>query len=55
MNHPAEAKEASLDYYVFVRNAYYQRRVALVNDQQEESGHPPTNDLYDVNTINDAH
>jgi phospholipid-binding lipoprotein MlaA len=50
-----QAREASLDYYVFVRNAYYQRRVALVNDQQEESGHPPTNDLYDINAINDEH
>ena len=47
------AKEASVDYYVFVRNAYYQRRVALVNDRQEEGGHAPTNDLYDVNVIND--
>jgi ABC-type transporter lipoprotein component MlaA len=48
------AKEAALDYYVFVRNAYYQRRVALVNDQREEDGHAPTNDLYDLNTIDDA-
>lgn len=28
-----EAKQASFDYYVFVRNAYLQRRHALVNDQ----------------------
>jgi phospholipid-binding lipoprotein MlaA len=49
------AKEAAVDYYVFVRNAYYQRRVALVNDEQEESGHEPTNDLYDLNFINEAH
>lgn len=45
------AKEASLDYYVFARNAYYQRRKALVNDQKEESGHAPTDDLYDLNAI----
>ncbi|MCC6849529.1 MAG: VacJ family lipoprotein [Deltaproteobacteria bacterium] len=43
------AKEASLDYYVFARNAYYQRRKALVNDQQEESGQAPPDDLYDLN------
>jgi phospholipid-binding lipoprotein MlaA len=30
-----EAKRASFDYYVFVRNAYLQRRHALVNDQAE--------------------
>ena len=29
----AEAKEASLDYYVFVRNAYLQRRQALIEDR----------------------
>src|SRR5262249_59436371 len=28
-----DAKEASLDYYVFVRNAYIQRRRALVADR----------------------
>jgi phospholipid-binding lipoprotein MlaA len=48
------AKEASLDYYIFARNAYYQRRRALVNDQKEESGHAPTDDLYDVNVIEGA-
>jgi len=30
-----EAKAASLDYYVFVRNAYLQRREALVQDRAE--------------------
>ncbi len=45
------AKEASLDYYVFARNAYYQRRQALVKDQKEEGGHAPTDDLYDLNSI----
>jgi phospholipid-binding lipoprotein MlaA len=48
-----QAKEASLDYYVFVRNAYYQRRIALINDRQEEGGHAPSNDLYDLNVIED--
>ena len=45
------AKEASLDYYVFARNAYYQRRAALVKAQKEESGNAPTDDLYDLNGI----
>jgi phospholipid-binding lipoprotein MlaA len=49
-----DAKQASLDYYVFVRNAYYQRRRALVNDQQEDKGHPPTDDLYDLTGIEDT-
>ena len=42
-----EAKQASFDYYVFVRNAHLQRRNALVNDSvggtnldQEELYHP---------------
>lgn len=33
----AEAKRASFDYYSFVRNAYFQRRQALINDQAAES------------------
>jgi phospholipid-binding lipoprotein MlaA len=45
------AKEASLDYYVFARNAYYQRRRAQVSDQKEESRPAPTDDLYDLNDI----
>ncbi len=50
-----DAKEASLDYYVFVRNAYHQRRDALIHDQkQDERDHAPTDDLYDLNTIDDA-
>lgn len=49
-----QAKEASLDYYVFVRNAYYQRRVAQVNDQKEEGAKAPTDDLYDLNVIEDT-
>jgi phospholipid-binding lipoprotein MlaA len=46
-----EAKRASFDYYVFVRNAYLQRRQALVNDQgesrngeQDELYHPDVSD-----------
>jgi len=49
-----EAKRASFDYYVFVRNAYLQRRHALVNDQeespngdQEELYHPDVSDDLD--------
>lgn len=49
-----EAKQASLDYYTFARNAYYQRRRALVNDEREEGGHAPSNDLYDLNVIEDT-
>jgi phospholipid-binding lipoprotein MlaA len=52
-----EAKRSSFDYYVFVRNAYLQRRNALVNDSvgvsnldQEELYHPSmegtVEDLY---------
>jgi len=41
----SKAKEAALDYYSFVRNAYLQRRTALISDQE----HPPEQtqeDLY---------
>ncbi len=31
------AKESSLDYYAFVRNAYLQRRRALVSDSREQT------------------
>lgn len=40
-----DAKRASFDYYVFVRDAYLQRRNALVNDQAEGSG-ADEDDLY---------
>jgi phospholipid-binding lipoprotein MlaA len=40
------AKESSLDYYAFVRNAYLQRRRALVADQVEQGGQENENDLY---------
>jgi phospholipid-binding lipoprotein MlaA len=49
-----QAKEASLDYYVFVRNAYYQRRAAQVRDQKEEGANAPSDDLYDLNVIEDT-
>jgi len=54
------AKETALDYYAFTRNAYYQRRRALVNDElvagdhQQENGHGPTDELYDFDTIEGA-
>jgi len=48
-----QAKQASLDYYVFVRNAYYQRRVALINDQ-EQNGGSTKDDLYDIDVTNDT-
>jgi phospholipid-binding lipoprotein MlaA len=38
------AKSASLDYYGFVRNAYIQRRIALINDGTEVQG--DTDSLY---------
>ncbi len=46
-----QAKQASVDYYVFARNAYYQHRKAQVNDQKEESANAPSDELYDVNGI----
>lgn len=33
-----QAKQASFDYYTFVRNAYFQRRAALVNDRVGTAG-----------------
>jgi phospholipid-binding lipoprotein MlaA len=49
----AEAKEASLDYYTFVRNAYEQRRRALIEDRTSHAdttpyGVQPDEQLYDV-------
>jgi len=43
-----DAKAASLDYYTFVRNAYFQRRKALISDANE--GFKPSNeeDIYHV-------
>jgi phospholipid-binding lipoprotein MlaA len=47
-----QAKQAALDYYVFVRNAYLQRRKALVRDEAEPSAQEQEN-LYEVETDND--
>jgi phospholipid-binding lipoprotein MlaA len=49
----AEAKAASLDYYTFVRNAYEQRRSALIEDRATHDGTTPygaqtDEHLYDV-------
>lgn len=41
-----EAKEAALDYYVFVRNAYGQRRQALIQDEDPEVSRKDEQDLY---------
>jgi ABC-type transporter lipoprotein component MlaA len=40
------AKESSLDFYVFVRNAYAQRRAALIADQSPAESTPNQDDLY---------
>jgi len=42
-----DAKEAAFDYYSFVRNAYYQRRKALVADERGVEG-TDTTDLYTI-------
>jgi len=42
------AKEASLDYYTFVRNAYVQRRWQLVHDELQGTTPSGEEDLYDV-------
>jgi phospholipid-binding lipoprotein MlaA len=42
-----DAKAASLDYYVFVRNAYTQRRQALVHDLSVDDASPREDNLYD--------
>ncbi len=44
----ARAKEASLDYYTFVRNAYVQRRWRQVNDEATTIGAQQEEDLYNV-------
>ncbi len=42
-----DAKAASLDYYVFVRNAYFQRRQALIRDLDVDEPTTTEEDLYD--------
>jgi phospholipid-binding lipoprotein MlaA len=44
----ARAKEASLDYYTFVRNAYVQRRWRQVNDEATTMGAEQEEELYNV-------
>lgn len=43
----ASARKASLDYYVFVRNAYTQRRAALIRGSSAEPS-DEEEDLYDI-------
>lgn len=40
------AKEASLDFYTFVRNAYVQRRWRLINDEISKTGKEEEENLY---------
>jgi phospholipid-binding lipoprotein MlaA len=42
----ANAKEASLDYYAFVRNAYVQHRWRLINDRTTALSPQEENELY---------
>jgi len=44
------ARAASIDYYTFVRNAYFQRRRALINDSTEPPKEEPgyDDDLYQI-------
>jgi phospholipid-binding lipoprotein MlaA len=41
-----KAKESAFDYYVFVRNAYLQRRLGYINDYEEPTGTENLEDLY---------
>jgi phospholipid-binding lipoprotein MlaA len=45
----SQAKAASLDYYIFVRNAYTQRREALIKDTDasDERSTPNDDTLYE--------
>jgi phospholipid-binding lipoprotein MlaA len=47
-----DAKEASLDYYAFLRHAYYHRREALVNDRAE-TDERRDEDLYDLDYLDE--
>ncbi len=44
-----EAKAASLDYYLFVRDAYNQRRSALIRDSDSTEDKTYGDDLYEIN------
>ncbi len=43
-----DAKEASFDYYVFVRNAYAQNRRARVLSENPDEAEPIEDDLYEI-------
>jgi len=47
LNEVQDIKAASLDYYVFVRNAYFQRRKALVSGTSEEARDGDGESIYD--------
>lgn len=47
------AKEASLDYYTFVRNAYVQRRWRQINDESTKMGAEQEEDLYNADIYED--
>jgi phospholipid-binding lipoprotein MlaA len=47
-----DVRAAALDYYVFVRNAYFQRRKALVSGGTEVAEYEE--DIYNVDTDNDS-
>ncbi len=53
----AEAKAASLDYYVFVRNAYGQQRYALIHHRKAAespgAGVPAVDELYELEDQDD--
>src|SRR5262245_34858418 len=53
LNEVADAKAASLDYYVFVRNAYLQRRQAEIEDRAEKvtPERTPTNENEELYTV----
>jgi phospholipid-binding lipoprotein MlaA len=52
-----DAKKTSLDYYVFVRDAYVQNRKAAVEDHEEGTtpGGGPPEDLYDLPEDSNSH
>lgn len=54
LDYVERAKEAAIDYYVFVRNAYVQRRWQLVHDQVGgDAAAPVADDLYDIEPYED--
>jgi phospholipid-binding lipoprotein MlaA len=47
-----DAKEASIDYYSFVRNAYTQRRQSLIHDSTTPAM-PAAADLYELEDVDE--